>query len=206
MTSLPYIARGGRRGARRLRVGHDPEAHRLGQPGAQAADRLAACCWRRRSSWPTTCPPDNNALVIAIMSLAFFGQGMTNLGWTVVSDIAPKKLIGLTGGLFNFTANLAGIVTPIVIGVDVPGDRHVRRPARSTSPSSRCSARSPTASSSATSTASTSTPTDGHFAPMKPRPARGDEDQGGADARRRDTPSPDARTPTRPPRRSSSAC
>jgi len=61
-------------------------------------------------------PPDNNALVIAIMSLAFFGQGMTNLGWTVVSDIAPKKLIGLTGGLFNFTTNLAGIITPIVIG------------------------------------------------------------------------------------------
>jgi MFS transporter, ACS family, D-galactonate transporter len=61
-------------------------------------------------------PADNNALVIAIMSLAFFGQGMTNLGWTVVSDIAPKKLIGLTGGLFNFTTNLAGIVTPLVIG------------------------------------------------------------------------------------------
>jgi ACS family D-galactonate transporter-like MFS transporter len=61
-------------------------------------------------------PADNNALVIAIMSMAFFGQGMTNLGWTVVSDIAPKKLIGLTGGLFNFTTNLAGIVTPIVIG------------------------------------------------------------------------------------------
>jgi ACS family D-galactonate transporter-like MFS transporter len=62
-------------------------------------------------------PADNNALVIGIMSLAFFGQGMTNLGWTVVSDIAPKKLIGLTGGLFNFVTNLAGIVTPVVIGV-----------------------------------------------------------------------------------------
>jgi MFS transporter, ACS family, D-galactonate transporter len=61
-------------------------------------------------------PADNNALVIAIMSIAFFGQGMTNLGWTVVSDIAPKKLIGLTGGLFNFATNLAGIITPIVIG------------------------------------------------------------------------------------------
>ena len=61
-------------------------------------------------------PATDNALVIAIMSVAFFGQGMTNLGWTVVSDIAPKKLIGLTGGLFNFTTNLAGIITPIVIG------------------------------------------------------------------------------------------
>jgi ACS family D-galactonate transporter-like MFS transporter len=51
------------------------------------------------------------------MSLAFFGQGMTNLGWTVISDVAPKQLIGLTAGIFNFSANLAGIVTPIVIGV-----------------------------------------------------------------------------------------
>ena len=41
---------------------------------------------------------------------------MTNLGWTVISDVAPKKLIGLTAGIFNFSANLAGIVTPLVIG------------------------------------------------------------------------------------------
>jgi ACS family D-galactonate transporter-like MFS transporter len=61
-------------------------------------------------------PDGNNALVVAIMSLAFFGQGMTNLGWTVVSDVAPKKLIGLTAGIFNFSANLAGIVTPLVVG------------------------------------------------------------------------------------------
>ena len=62
-------------------------------------------------------PAGNNAAVILIMSIAFFGQGMTNLGWTVVSDVAPKKLIGLTSGIFNFSANLAGIVTPLVIGV-----------------------------------------------------------------------------------------
>ncbi len=62
-------------------------------------------------------PADNNALVILVMSIAFFGQGMTNLGWTVVSDVAPKKLIGLTAGIFNFSANLAGIVTPMVIGI-----------------------------------------------------------------------------------------
>ena len=61
-------------------------------------------------------PAENNAIVILIMSIAFFGQGMTNLGWTVVSDIAPKKLIGLTSGIFNFSANLAGIITPLVIG------------------------------------------------------------------------------------------
>ena len=61
-------------------------------------------------------PADANGLVIAIMSLAFFGQGMTNLGWTVISDVAPKELIGLTAGIFNFSANLAGIVTPLVVG------------------------------------------------------------------------------------------
>jgi ACS family D-galactonate transporter-like MFS transporter len=58
----------------------------------------------------------NNTLVIAIMSLAFFGQGMVNLGWTLIADVAPKELMGLTGGVFNLCANLAGIVTPLVIG------------------------------------------------------------------------------------------
>jgi ACS family D-galactonate transporter-like MFS transporter len=62
---------------------------------------------------------DDNLLVIAIMSLAFFGQGMVNLGWTLISDVAPRQLIGLTGGVFNFCANLAGIITPIVIGIIV---------------------------------------------------------------------------------------
>jgi MFS transporter, ACS family, D-galactonate transporter len=61
-------------------------------------------------------PTGNNALVIAIMSVALFGQGMTNLGSTIISDVAPKKLIGLTGGIFNFSTNLAGIVTPLVVG------------------------------------------------------------------------------------------
>jgi ACS family D-galactonate transporter-like MFS transporter len=62
-------------------------------------------------------PASEDATVIAILSLAFFGQGMSNLGWTVISDIAPKNVIGLTAGIFNFSTNLAGIVTPIVIGI-----------------------------------------------------------------------------------------
>ena len=62
-------------------------------------------------------PADDNVTVIAILSLAFFGQGMSNLGWTIISDVAPKKVIGLTAGIFNFSTNLAGIVTPIVIGI-----------------------------------------------------------------------------------------
>lgn len=59
---------------------------------------------------------DNDQLVIAVLSVAFFGQGMVNLGWTLITDIAPKPLIGLTGGLFNLCANLAGIITPLVVG------------------------------------------------------------------------------------------
>lgn len=59
---------------------------------------------------------ESNVLVIAVMSVAFFGQGMCNLGWTLITDVAPKQLIGLTGGIFNLCANLAGIVTPMVIG------------------------------------------------------------------------------------------
>jgi ACS family D-galactonate transporter-like MFS transporter len=64
---------------------------------------------------------ESNAMVIAIMSVAFFGQGMVNLGWTLISDVAPKQLVGLTGGVFNFCANLAGIVTPLVVGFVVAG-------------------------------------------------------------------------------------
>jgi ACS family D-galactonate transporter-like MFS transporter len=59
---------------------------------------------------------DDNRLVIAVLSLAFFGQGMVNLGWTLITDVAPKQLMGLTGGVFNLCANLAGIITPLVIG------------------------------------------------------------------------------------------
>jgi len=62
---------------------------------------------------------DDNRVVISIMSLAFFCQGMTNLGWTLIADVAPKNMMGLTGGIFNFAANAAGIATPIVIGVVV---------------------------------------------------------------------------------------
>lgn len=57
-----------------------------------------------------------NSTVI-IMSIAFFGQGMVGLGWTLISDIAPDNMAGLTGGIFNFCANLASIIAPLIIGV-----------------------------------------------------------------------------------------
>jgi ACS family glucarate transporter-like MFS transporter len=55
-------------------------------------------------------------LVVAVMSLAFFGKGVGALGWAVVSDTSPKEAGGLSGGLFNTFGNTAGITTPIVIG------------------------------------------------------------------------------------------
>ncbi len=55
-------------------------------------------------------------LVIAFMALAFFGNGMASIGWSLVSHVAPRRLIGLTGGTFNFISNLSGISTPLIIG------------------------------------------------------------------------------------------
>jgi len=55
-------------------------------------------------------------VVIAVMSIAFFCQGMSNMSWTLVSEMAPRELQGLTGAVFNFFANLPSFVTPLVIG------------------------------------------------------------------------------------------
>jgi ACS family glucarate transporter-like MFS transporter len=55
-------------------------------------------------------------MVVALMSVAFFGKGFGSLGWTIVADTAPKELIGTTGGVFNAFGNTAGIITPVVIG------------------------------------------------------------------------------------------
>ncbi|MGF6574365.1 D-galactonate transporter [Paraburkholderia sp. GAS333] len=55
-------------------------------------------------------------VVVALMSLAFFGKGIGALGWAVVADTSPKEALGLSGAIFNMFGNVAGIVTPIVIG------------------------------------------------------------------------------------------
>ena len=38
------------------------------------------------------------------------------MSWAIISEVAPKELIGVTGGVCNFAGNLAGIVMPITIG------------------------------------------------------------------------------------------
>ncbi|BBY27575.1 MFS transporter [Mycolicibacterium sediminis] len=62
---------------------------------------------------------DSTALVIVFLSIAFFGNGLASITWSLVSALAPKRLIGLTGGMFNFIGNLSSIATPIVIGIIV---------------------------------------------------------------------------------------
>ncbi|USP39476.1 MFS transporter [Acinetobacter sp. XS-4] len=59
---------------------------------------------------------DSQTAILFFMSLAFFGKGFGALGWAVMSDVAPKEMVGLSGGLFNTFGNTAGIVIPIVIG------------------------------------------------------------------------------------------
>ncbi|MBR8240413.1 MFS transporter [Burkholderia multivorans] len=58
----------------------------------------------------------SNTIVIALMTIAFFGKGLAAVGWAVLADTAPAGMVGLSGGVFNGLGNIAGIVTPLVIG------------------------------------------------------------------------------------------
>ena len=60
---------------------------------------------------------NTQAVVLTIMSLAFFGKGFGALGWTVIADTSPKELVGVNGGVFNLFGNLSTITTPTVIGI-----------------------------------------------------------------------------------------
>ncbi len=62
---------------------------------------------------------ESSFLIIAVLALAFFAQGMSGTSWAVVPEIAPPEQLGLVSGLFNAAGNLAGIVTPVAIGVIV---------------------------------------------------------------------------------------
>jgi ACS family D-galactonate transporter-like MFS transporter len=62
---------------------------------------------------------ESSALIIAVLAVAFFAQGMSGTSWAAVPEIAPPAQLGLVGGLFNAAGNLAGIVTPVAIGIIV---------------------------------------------------------------------------------------
>lgn len=59
---------------------------------------------------------ESTPLIILFMSIAFFGNGMASITWVFVSLLAPKHLIGITGGAFNFIGNLSSVSVPFIIG------------------------------------------------------------------------------------------
>lgn len=59
---------------------------------------------------------DNTTLIILFLSLAFFGNGLASITWVFVSLLAPQRLIGLVGGVFNAVGGIAAVITPVVIG------------------------------------------------------------------------------------------
>lgn len=59
---------------------------------------------------------DDQRLVILFMTIAFYGTGLASIVWSLVSALAPERLLGLTGGVFNFIGGLSGIIVPIGIG------------------------------------------------------------------------------------------
>jgi MFS transporter, ACS family, D-galactonate transporter len=56
------------------------------------------------------------ALALAILTFAFFAQGVSSNSWSIIAEVAPRSMMGTTGGIINFTGHIAGIVTPILIG------------------------------------------------------------------------------------------
>jgi len=54
--------------------------------------------------------------IMTLMAIAFFGNGFASITWSLVSSMAPVRLIGLTGGMFNFVGGLGGITVPLVVG------------------------------------------------------------------------------------------
>jgi ACS family D-galactonate transporter-like MFS transporter len=64
--------------------------------------------------------------ITAFFTCAFFGSGFASITWSLVSTMAPERLIGLTGGVFNFVGNLGAIVVPIAIGLLIHGHDFTR--------------------------------------------------------------------------------
>jgi len=60
--------------------------------------------------------------VILCMAVAFFGQAMAStVTGALLSDLAPEGLLGISGGLLNFFANIGSATCPMVIGFIVQG-------------------------------------------------------------------------------------
>jgi len=60
---------------------------------------------------------DDINMIIAFMAVAFFGQAVAStVTGALLSEIAPAGLIGLTGGILYFIANIGGTLAPLVVG------------------------------------------------------------------------------------------
>jgi MFS transporter, ACS family, D-galactonate transporter len=64
---------------------------------------------------------NSEGLVVFFLTLAFFANGLASITWSFVSALAPERLIGMTGGVFNFFGGLSGISIPPLIGYLVAG-------------------------------------------------------------------------------------
>ncbi|MGD8174452.1 MFS transporter [Marinimicrobium sp. ARAG 43.8] len=54
--------------------------------------------------------------VTFFLSLTFFGNGLASINWVFVSLLAPKNMVGLVGGCFNFIGALSAVTVPVAIG------------------------------------------------------------------------------------------
>ena len=59
-------------------------------------------------------------VVITFMAVAFLGQGIAStVTGALLSDIAPKGMVGITGSSLYFVANIGGALSPLIIGLIV---------------------------------------------------------------------------------------
>ncbi len=65
---------------------------------------------------------DSPKLVVMFMTLSFFANGLASITWSLISSVAPERLIGLSGGVFNFIGGLAFVTVPIAIGFLAKGE------------------------------------------------------------------------------------
>ncbi|ARD22205.1 MFS transporter [Shewanella japonica] len=59
---------------------------------------------------------DSTAWMTFFLSVTFFGNGLASINWVFVSLLAPKHMVGLVGGCFNFIGGLSAVIVPIAIG------------------------------------------------------------------------------------------
>lgn len=60
---------------------------------------------------------DNINFIIVVLTIAYFGQAAAGgVAFALLSDIAPRELVGMSNAMLNFAATLGGISCPLIIG------------------------------------------------------------------------------------------